>query len=158
LRGDLPPALLRWTRDFHNSFHGGAGVSFLEVMKSVASADAAWSAFAAERGIQSKDHSAETRCFEFLNEKFPCTFSSMSQFKAARAMNNKLVEAKWNHELNSVIGEICDFRHKSLNPVSVLLNLHILMSNILRYKGSPHLQDDDLRLFAFEAAKFMAPS
>jgi hypothetical protein len=80
----------------------------------------------------------------------------MSQFKAARAMANKLMEHKWKTDVELVLGELCDFRHKGLNGVAVLLNLHTVFNVFMRYLGpGSTAADSDLKLLAFEAMKFM---
>jgi hypothetical protein len=158
LKHDLPLVLLRWVRDFHNSFHGGAGVSFLEVMKAVMEADAGWSIHAHDMGIGSRDPAFQTKCFGWLTERYPCKFSSMSQFKAARAMVKKTKDLGWKDDFEVVIGEICDFRNKSLSNAAVLLNMHALVNTLSKYIGasSPEL-DGNIKLMALEALKFMVP-
>ncbi len=156
LKADLPPVLLRWVRDFHNSFHNGAGVSFLELMKCVTDADASWNAYATDKGIGARDSAAETKCFAWLKDKYPMKFASMSQFKAARAMANRLAEFRWKDDVEQVVGEICDFRHKKLNSVGVLLNMNTLFHICSKYFGPNGCVDDrDLKTFALEAMKFV---
>ncbi len=47
---DIPNDVVIWLRDWHNSWHSGSGVTFLELLQRIPTIDASWSNYASDRG------------------------------------------------------------------------------------------------------------
>ena len=157
LHPDTPTVALQWIRDWHNTFHNGSSVSFLEVCKASLEIDAAWQVFAFKSGVTSKGKSGETYealMKKFIDERYPCKIQSMSQFKSARALMNGLKKVSWSDDFELMVGEVCDFTRKDLNHTAAVLNLHSIYVNFAKCMSLAAVGLADLKLAFFEAIKF----
>jgi hypothetical protein len=89
LRHCTPTIVKTWVRDYHNQFHDGSGVSFLETLKSVLEIERAWLAECHSTGVQVRaTGSAETYeqlCIKYIQAQFPMKVQSYLQYSKVRS-------------------------------------------------------------------------
>ena len=90
----MPDSVIRWLRDYYNQFHGGCGVSFLELIEESAHANASWDSFKNVRGITAntgwEGKSYHDAMMEFMQKHHGNEFPEKETFMAARAVYNYL--------------------------------------------------------------------
>eukprot|EP00959_Pyramimonas_sp_CCMP1952_P046992 981071-Pyramimonas_sp.AAC.1 len=86
---ELPDDCVEHFRDFFNTFHGGVGITFLEIIEQVDTVDSEWKVFAQAHGIAlGKQGRGEDGCAaklsEFLEKHYNDVFETREVFEAAR--------------------------------------------------------------------------
>jgi hypothetical protein len=142
------------SEDWYNGFGGGTGVTMVELMDKLPECEANLRAHCDSVGWQARDPNYDTKCMEWLSQKYPGSWSSHNIWKSCRALMNVLQKKSWKAEVLDWFGESVDFEELT-TPGSPILNLNVLMSALNGIRD-PVLQDWDMRAIFLEGANFMA--
>lgn len=152
-----PDDIVVCLRDWYNSFHGGASITFLESLQRTHEVSSNLQAHAMAQGWEARDKDYESKAFEWICSKYEGTFASSKMFKSCRVIMNILSKrAGFEDALLDMLGETTDFTNPTLSHVSVVLNLHAFISELAA--ASDNLDDDDMLQFALEGVKYAVPT
>ena len=103
-----PDDVLEFLINFHNGFHGGAGLSFVEIIRQCPKYESEWLAHAGLRGYTNRcgdgQHAYYTLCWSFLQDKFPRQLASHNQYIKGKAVAHFLQRFAWFQEKESLLG------------------------------------------------------
>ena len=131
LKKHTPEDVIIYYRDQANMFHKGSGISFVQLLRDVKNAEAAWKDYRSEHNIsvascRSTGPSAyEHQYWEFIEATFPNKWPHWKCFdscKAARHLMDSVLGPKSLHELETVMGNSCDFRN--CRTASIMQTVH----------------------------------
>ena len=131
LKKHTPEDVIMYYRDQANMFHKGSGISFVQLLRDVKNAEAAWKDYRSEHNIsvascRSTGPSAyEHQYREFIEATFPNKWPHWKCFdfcKAARHLMDSVIGPKSLHELETVMSNSCDFRN--CRTASIMQTVH----------------------------------
>ena len=86
----MPDWARRFLRDYHNSFHGGAPYSWLELANEIPEMEAGFSLYKDEMGFNARTPGYEAKFWAWLKLNYPDKLKSFDEFDSMRAMIRKL--------------------------------------------------------------------
>ena len=131
LKKHTPEDVIIYYRDQANMFHKGSGISFVQLLRDVPNAEAAWTDYRLKQHISvascpsTGPFSYEHRYRDFIEATFPNTWPHWKCFnscKAARHLMDSVLGPKSLHELETVMGKSCNFRN--CKTASIMLTVH----------------------------------
>ena len=156
----MPSDAARFIRDYFNSFHKGAAVSFLEILNSTLPRDAEWKAYACRHGIPLSRggrgaNATDKHLEKWLNEHHEGLYKSMNTYHSAKAFMNTLSANKWVEDWSTMLGDIVDFSNKNIETNNVMLNMHSWLLCVMKTKFV--IEPNDMKLLFLSGCKFMVP-
>ncbi|CAK0837893.1 unnamed protein product, partial [Prorocentrum cordatum] len=138
----MPIDCVEHIRDFYNTFHGGVGITFLEIIDKVETADSEWKQLS-----------------DFLDKHYKEIYDTRGLFLAARSLMNTLKKLgnmwpKFQH----ILGDECDFLAPGLNHKMMLKMLHYWSTQVAKLIGTVHWSTEDLARLFIQGARFIFPT
>ncbi|CAK0868074.1 unnamed protein product, partial [Prorocentrum cordatum] len=151
-------------RDFYNAFHGGAGITFLEIIDKVETADSEWKAHAHANGItlgkQGRgDDGCAKQLSDFLDKHYKEIYDTRELFMAARSLMNTLKKLgnMWPR-FQQILGGECDFLAPGLGRKMMVKMLHYWSTQVAKLIGTVHWSTEDLARLFIQGARFISPT
>ena len=160
---NMPDDCVGWLRDWHNSFHEGSSVSFLELLKLVKDAHADWVAHADASGLKTRscgsgENSYEARRYKFVTEQHPNKWDSRNHFEATLAVYNYLKDKSVYENVCTILGDITDFTKRGFRGDIALHNMHSITTCMREFDVDKTIPQDDIKLLLQESLKFCVPT
>ncbi len=157
LHWQTPPDVVEWLRDWHNNFHGGSKVSYVEVLQNIPRMLADWEVHARSerltyRGCGDGDSSWDALRWSWLSTRADCiktgVLTSRNAFDDGKSFVNSAKSLMWYDRFITLMKQTCVFHSPKLTVENCLFNLHDVTVALAPFSHTvPH---DDLTIAFFE--------
>ena len=156
LNAKTPRFAIRFLMNYHNSFHGGSGATFIELGEEALSIELAWKSHASDIGLTSRSDDYEKKYGEYVKES-SVNFHSWKPFDSTKAwVHNMQTYGQWSNFKMWATKHV-DFLDTTFDNMNAISLMHA-MSVVIIGSTKHYATKLEVGILLYEAMKFCVPS
>ena len=159
-----PRDVLEWLRDWHNSFHSGSAISFIEILDKIIEVKAEWQVHCMKNGItvNSCGKGGELQygkaMWTWIEQRFgKQVISSENVYVNGKILIGVLQKHKLYDKFKLLMCDITDFRNPQISNPAVIENMRAAVRVLSKKLSSTFSDMAEFELVLFEIFKMVTP-